>query len=157
MTTFYPSISDATLAQFQVVFTRIAADPTYIDKAPWSDEVKTFFRKYGTTPVVGDASIFDEGTDKIESIEKQIGSLLAELNRMGEQTGLDHSEKLQYLKTKAALVEKLIAMRERLFNLKEMSEFQSVIMAFLEDVCTKDQVNTLMKRLGHLPSIQEKQ
>jgi hypothetical protein len=82
-------------------------------------------------------------------IEQQIQQLISDLNSFASTLGkADASERLQFFKTKAGLLDKLISMQERTYNLREMAVFQSTVMGFLEDLCTKDQIKQLMERFG---------
>ena len=91
--------------------------------------------------------VFSEG-DYDNALDKQVEKIINDLEAYALTLGTgDVSERLQYLKTKTTLVEKLINMRERLVNLKELNEFRGVILGFMGDVCTKDQITDLMKRL----------
>ena len=154
---FFPPIQDTSVSQYEVVFTNLRVDPKYLDnpECTYSELVKDFFRKHALGAASVGGSIFD-GKERSDAIEDQIGELIKDLNDLaGQLKSSDHSERLQYYKTKASLIEKLISMRERTHNLKEVSEFQSLVMGFLDDLCTKEQISQLLKRLGHLPSLKE--
>jgi len=145
---FYPKIREDEILKLNVVVKSLEKDPTYLDHpdCPYPDTVKDFFRKQAAPVEVED--LFGGDEEKEILIDRQVEQLINDLEAFSKQlTNADHSEKLQYFKTKTTLLEKLVTMRERVFNLKELNEFRGTILAFMDEVCTKDQVTELMKRL----------
>lgn len=68
-------------------------------------------------------------------MEQMVKDLLENLKNMDEtKEGLEVSERVQITKTKAALVEQLLKARERIFNVKRHSEFQSTVISILDDI-----------------------
>jgi hypothetical protein len=145
---FYPTIREEQVMLFNVVVQNLEKDPGYLDhpSCPYPDTVKNFFRKStASAPVI---DLFADGEDREMVLDKQVEKLINDLEAFANTLGnADHSEKLQYYKTKTTLIEKLISMRERVFNLKELNEFRSVVIQFMDEICTKDQITDLMKRL----------
>lgn len=64
-----------------------------------------------------------------------------------DSLGLETNDKIQIIKTRAALVEKLVTMDDRVNNLKRMSLFQSVVMGILDDLMPEDRRKEFMKRI----------
>lgn len=142
----YPTVRDETVLSLTPVLKRSLQDPSYLSdpECPYSDLVKDFFRQFQVTKTV---DLFED-KDELVVIDQQIHAIINDLEAVAAQLGsADHSEKLTYFKTKSSLLEKLIGMRERVLNLREVNEFRSVILAFLDEVCSKDQITDLMKRL----------
>lgn len=153
---FYPALSEANLLPLKAALTQAQLHPDYLDRAdcPFSDGVKSLLRPF-LAPSMDDVEI-DLADGQPEAIEAQVLRLMKDLDRLGQGlTAKDHGEQLSYLKLKTAMVEKLLGIRERSFNLKEMSDFQLIIMQFLEEICTKDQTTELMLRLKDLKSVGE--
>ena len=142
----YPTVRDETILALTPVLKRVKQDPSYLSdpECPYSELVKDFFRQFQTTQTV---DLF-EGKDELLVIDQQIHAIINDLEGVAAHLGnADHAEKLNYFKTKSSLLEKLIGMRERVNNLKEINEFRSTILNFLDEACTKDQITDLMKRL----------
>lgn len=143
---FYPNIKEDMIPVLSLVFQNLQKDPSYLNspECPYSEKLKDVFRKFETTKSV---DIF-EGNDELLVMDQQIQKIINDLEGVASALGsADHQEKLNYFKTKTSLFEKLISMKERVYNLKELNEFRSIILAFLDEICTKDQITDLMKRL----------
>jgi len=145
---FYPTLREEVILTMNIVVQKMDADPSYLDHpdCPYSDTTKAFFRKKVST----EAAVIDlfEGDDDLLVIDQQIQQVINDLEAFSKTlTSADHSEKLAYFKTKTTLLEKLVGMKERVFNLKELNEFRMTILAFMDETCTKDQITDLMKRL----------
>lgn len=144
---FYPTIKDETVLMLNVVVQNVEKNPSYLTspECPYSDVIKKFFQRTGVEAPPVD--IF-AGEDELQVIDTQIFKIINDLESFGQALGTeDVTEKLAYFKTKTVLFEKLISMRERAFSLKELNEFRSAILGFMNEVCTKDQVTDLMHRL----------
>lgn len=145
---FYPTVREETILSLNVVVQALERDPTYLDNpdCPYSDTIKAFFR---TKAAVSEAPIdlFADEEDLVV-IDQQIQAVINDLEAFSKTLGnADHSEKLAYFKTKTTLIEKLISMKERVFNLKEVNEFRNTVLSLLDDVCDKDQVTKFMQSL----------
>ena len=148
MAAFYPNIRDDTILMMKSIELALDKDPSYLDKAEctYSDTVKNFFRARAAPKLT--APIFTEEGATDEELDVQIKRLMSDLESFGQNlTSADHSEKLQYFKTKTVLIEKLVNIQEKILNLRELNEFRSVLLQFMEEICTKDQITTLMTRL----------
>jgi hypothetical protein len=153
---FFPPFDEGMQTALQSLILQMTADPSYLDDAPYTESFKAALRKsMGGAPAPA-PNLFEDAEDKGLVLEKQVEQLLSDIEHFGRtlQTK-DHSEKLAYFKAKTTLIEKLITFKERLFTLKEMADFQGTIMTFLDEVCTKDQVSDLMKRLAHLETVKQ--
>lgn len=151
---FYPTIRDEQVMTLTVVVQSLEQDPGYLDHpdCTYSEPVKAFFRKFMSS---GDAppDLF-EGEDDLLVIDKQVQAVINDLERFSKTLGnADHSEKLQYFKTKTVLLEKLVTMKERVLNLKEINEFRSTLLSFMDELCTKDQITEMMRRLDGILGI----
>lgn len=142
----YPTVRDETILALTPVLKRSKQDPSYLSdpECPYSELVKDFFRQFQSAEKI---DLF-EGKEELLVIDEQIHAIINDLEGVAAHLGnADHSEKLNYFKTKTSLLEKLVSLRMQTNNLKEINEFRSVILAFLDEVCTKDQITDLMKRL----------
>ncbi|WP_353645754.1 hypothetical protein [Mesorhizobium sp. WSM2239] len=154
MSSFYPNLTEATVLQLRVVLQHMRANAVYLDNAPYSTELKDFLKEltgFGVAPAPVE---FDGEADRLDYVEQEIVTVLSDLKTLVASLGTaEHSEKLQVAKARAGLVEKLVAAREKVWTMKEAAEFQGRILSFLEDVCNKDQVQELKKRLAGLRSV----
>jgi hypothetical protein len=144
---YFPNISEDQILLINRVFRSIEENPDFLDdpKCQYTDVVKSFFTSRGG--VAKPAEDLFEG-DAVESVERQIQKLINDLEEYGKALNKeDASERLQYLKTKAGLVEKLITYQERVTNLKHINEFRSVVIQFMDEVLDKDQITNFMQRI----------
>lgn len=145
---FYPIIKDETIMTLQIVTKSLKANSAYLDSpdCPYSESVKQFFRLSVEQSTVT-IDIF-EGADEVDVIDRQIQKALSDLDAMGlTMLSAETNEKINYFKTKAMLIEKLIGLKERIFNLKEVSEFRNIMLEAIEQLLNKDQITEIMKRL----------
>ncbi|MBC2806564.1 hypothetical protein ACCS91_33360 [Rhizobium ruizarguesonis] len=144
---YFPNISEDQILLIGRVMRSLAENPEYLDdpKCTYSSVIKDFFQKQ----VARSAQVEDlfEG-DVVVAVEKQIQKLINDLEAYGQGLGVDDaSEKLQYFKTKNSLLEKLLNNMERAANLKQINEFRQIIIQFMDEVLTKDQITDFMKRI----------
>lgn len=87
------------------------------------------------------------GVDQ-DGVSQEIQDLRKELQQLKiDSKGLQTSDKIQIIKTRAGLVEKLVAMDERIHNLKRHSLFQSTVMAILDDLIDEERRKEFLKRI----------
>lgn len=83
-----------------------------------------------------------------QTVEESARELLDQLKTLGEgEKGLDTQTKIQIIKTKATLIEQILKIRERLFNVKRSSQFQTVVIGILDDLMDEDRRDAFMKRI----------
>lgn len=158
----YPKISDDIVVTLKVLQSNVreAGGGYFRDpRCPYSPMARTFFESMFGADGEGAAAaavknLFvkegEEGDDvafEMNAIDSQIQTMLSQLVELGT-TKLEIGEKLQLLKTQAQLTEKLVAVRERVVNLRAMNEFKAQIVSGLEEICTIDQINQFHKLLG---------
>lgn len=150
MDRYYPTIREEHILPLNVVLRNLEGDPDYLDdpECPYSETIKNFFRRQMAAVSDEVEDLFAGDEPKEVTLDRQVEKLVNDLEAFSKTLGKqDHSEKLAYFKAKTILLEKLVSMRERLLNLKELHEFKTRILVFLDEVCTKDQITDLMKRL----------
>lgn len=145
---YFPNISEDQILLINRVFKNIEDNPEYLNNpdCKYSETVRRFF---ATRAAAGAAAVdlFGEG-DEVVAVEKQIQKLLNDLEDYGQKLGVgDSSEKLQYFKTKNSLLEKLLNNLERAANLKQINEFRSTVIQFMDEILSKDQITDFMKRI----------
>lgn len=153
MPTFYPSLREETILALNVVVQNLEQDSNYLDNTdcPYSDPIKNFFRKkisVSGSNIVVDVFEKAEGETDLDKIREQIVAVINDLEDFGRKlTIADSTDKMGYFRTKTALIEKLVNMQERTFNIKEINDFRNTLLGFMNEVLTKDQVTQLMQRL----------
>lgn len=130
----------------------VLQNPDLLDRAdcPYDKSTIDFFRSIlnQDRSESSGVSIFDQDIDKLDVIEHEVAVLMNDFKKYGENLSIDDtSEKLQYFKTQAALLEKLINHRERIYNLKQISEFQKMVIECLEEICSEEQQEQFMEKL----------
>ncbi|KQS84270.1 hypothetical protein [Rhizobium sp. Leaf383] len=144
---YFPNITEDQILLMNRVTRSIAENPEYLNdpKCPYTQTVKDYFtQQVAQTSAVPD--LF-EGDDVV-AIERQIQKLINDLEVYGQSLGAgDASEKLQYFKTKNSLIEKLLSNMERVTNLKLINEFRSVVIQFMDEILTPDQITIFMQRI----------
>lgn len=152
---FYPNIRPETIMSLTAVVGMMEKEPGYLDspECPYSDDIKNFFRKkieYGGSgkKEVPDIFKLEEGESDLDKLKEQIQAIINDLEDFGRKLDVsDSTDKMGYFRTKTALIDKLVNMQERVYNIKEVQDFRNTILAFMSEVLTKDQVTQFMQRL----------
>lgn len=88
-------------------------------------------------------------TSSIEDLEKQIADIYEELDEF--KNGLDADQEGQvfvsYMRLRGQLLSKMVDIKERVYNIKKMKEFQDTVIKILETVCTAEQRTKVMEML----------
>ena len=83
-----------------------------------------------------------------ETIGKELQELIEDLRRLKvEGKSLQNADKIQIIKTRAALLEKMQTLSERHTNVKRMSQFMSVVLSILDDLMDDEKRQIFMKRI----------
>lgn len=151
---FYPSIRDETIMTMKVVVENMKQDPDYLDQreCPYSETVKTFFRDRGEGKEkrgnIEDLFSLEENETDLDKIEDQIKAIINDLEAFGRKLDISEStDKMGYFRTKTALIEKLLNMQERVYNIKEINDFKMTLIGFMDEILSKDQITDFMTRL----------
>lgn len=84
----------------------------------------------------------------VEEIEKEMDEIRKEIGQLKlDSKDLETADRIQIIKTRAALVEKIIAMKERTNNLKKQAAFVSNVIGIMEDILEQPQRDEMIKRL----------
>lgn len=83
--------------------------------------------------------------DMDDAMYEDLNATLIDLKVYGSQLGpADQTEKMGYFRTKTALLEKLMLLRERAAGIKHVKEFESTILRIMEEVLTPEQRTEVM-------------
>lgn len=173
---FYPFISTDVINALTTLSEQIIAYEDFLDRpeCPYDPITKEMLRRMirvkAEVPVAPDQSkittrrietaemAVSEGSKRgrklkdggviIDDVAKEIEAIRAELQQLKlDSTKLPTNEKIQIIKTRAALVEKLIAMSERCINIKTQSRFMTTVMGLLDDLVPNDERLEFIRRL----------
>lgn len=141
----YPTITEATLVPFRVLKIQMDKDPTLLHRAecPYSPTMKSFLlelleREKGEVKTYDDDDLFRETVELYDDVKKSslgIGNA-------------DAKDKVAILKNTADLLTKLMDLRAKAMNIREMSRFQKVVLDCLDGVVTTDQRAEFIEKLG---------
>jgi hypothetical protein len=84
----------------------------------------------------------------MDGVAKEIQSIRDELKELKlNSKALQTADKIQIIKTRAALIEKLISMDEKTNNQRKVGQFMSLVLTILDDLVPEDGRQEFMKRL----------
>jgi hypothetical protein len=142
----YPRVDDAMLIPFRAIEAQLKKYPDFLDRSecPYPTAVREFLasRLGQSTEPIAKANYDDD------DLASEIAELYSELKRAGfNATGVDAKEKSQVLKTYADLLTKMVALRERVMNIRYMSSFQKTVIQILETLLTPAQRSEFVERM----------
>ena len=174
---YYPTVDLGSLAAFSTIASQLLLHEDYLGaECPYTDDVREQLDKMFAPKVVEREKVVEvekiiemkaeraeqsaqgggagrklkvktSGVD-LEGVSGEIQGLRQELQQLKiDSKGLQTSDKIQIIKTRAALVEKLVAMDERTNNLKKTSQFQTTILSILDDLIPEDRRLEFIKRV----------
>lgn len=153
MDPWYPSIDTKVLVPVQVIKENLDRDPSYLNRpeCPYSSEVKSILRKLFEVKSVGVSSstFFKEGENQDEAIMREIDRIYTDALNLDAQLASteDASEKIQLLKARSQILQKLVDLRAQMMNIRSMTEFQNTVIQFMEEVLNPDQITDFMQRI----------
>ncbi len=149
----YPTISLTELQKFKTIVTNVSNDPTYLDGrvCPYDKTTRELLKTFVLDPVV-EATLVEkpDGRKKsgrplknsgipIGELEKEFNDLREEIRQLKlDAKGLEPHERIQVVKTRAALVEKILSMKERIESIKKQQDFISIVIQLMEDELPQD-------------------
>lgn len=159
--TFFPPLPDDLDWSLNLIRTHLKENPDYLldPDCPYPEALRTVLEDLmgeneppaGAGGVAGgwdDGEMVPEGEAKWDWLERESASLLRELTEA--KNGLDvrdNAEKMAYFRVATALLEKIVAIQERVLNLKHIGRFHQTVLGVMEDVLEPDQRTTVMERL----------
>lgn len=131
---------------------------------PWPSSLKELLRpliaREKTGPTVAE-NVFEglEEGDKFDLLIKEIEitiTSMRDLETSVQGEGMERADQVQVIKAKTSLLEKWVSLKERTYTMKEMSEFQRLVLEVLDSVLTVDQRGAVLERFHHLKSMPAK-
>lgn len=157
----YPEIDIQDLNNVIKLIEDVTENPDMLDPAncPYDEDVQTKLKKIsGWMHPAARASVEKEknpvGRPKagpvlpVDEVEKEIDDLRKDITQLKlDAKGLETADRIQIIKTRATLVEKMIAMKERTTNVKKQMQFVQNVIALMEDVMDQKQREVMIERL----------
>lgn len=144
----FPNLPQTLGFSFEAIRQQMEVDPGFLtDPAcPYPDQLKAFLRKLvGSNRPEGDPSddIFKEGQGLDEEADSLIDEVKTAINSMKRlqrdmESSNDISERLQFLKNYSSLMDRYLGIQEKAHGLKQMYEFQRLVIEVMEQVLDKD-------------------
>jgi hypothetical protein len=127
---------------------------------PYSEELKGFLRKIVSETRVekkervraeGNKDELDENADKFDLMLVEIESMMKEMDSIEDDLqDADTGDRVQYVKAKTALVEKWIGIKEKVYSVREIADFQTIVIELMDSVLDKDQRLLFIEKLRAL-------
>lgn len=154
----YPNITDPLLSPIRVLRIYLNTNPDLFDRpeCPYTEDTKRFLKELfdGSGSAEEKQSFLARAEDKIAALREQIAQTLDDVRDAEKHGKLDQKDRVQLLKAKPALLEKLIELEERAVNVKTLSDFMKTIYRFVDKDMDPDQRTKLMKALdAHLETL----
>lgn len=151
----YPKLAPGVVDSLKVISTRVRSQPDYLDGVgcPYPDNDKRWLKKIFLTEEVKPLSVItaDDVLNDLKSPEQWLDiaakarTLYNELETL--QLSADVGEKVQIIKAKAGLLERLNIAGEKALGFKAEAEFIKIVMGIMDDVLDPDQRIAVMAKL----------
>lgn len=146
-TAFYPPITATNLAPFRALKALLDKDPAYLDKpeCPYEPDVKAFVRQMLGSALISPTIALETPDDLEDQLETVYSDLMAFKKDLAKA---DSNEKIQWAKAVVGILDRIIAMKERVHNVKNYSDFQKRVIELLEVTMEPAQRSDFVERLG---------
>lgn len=157
----YPTISLTQLQKINSILETASSEPNYFksDECPYDAKTKKILQSWAENPVVA-ATVVGEArgqvgrpkkttnitTQELEAALKEIVDEIAELKR--DSRGMESHERVQVAKLQMAVLEKKLAIKESIINIKNIEKFTSVVLQLMEDHCTEEGRDKIIEALA---------
>lgn len=144
---FYPTITPDYLTPLRALRALILTTPDLLSRTecPYPVDVRKFLSEL----LVGGGREEITLLETPEDLERELSRAYQGLRDLEKQIAtVDARDKVQWAKAVVGLLERIIDLRERTINLKQMSEFQRTVMGVLDEVLEPAQRTMFVERLG---------
>lgn len=158
----YPTLSLSELQKLKTVITNAGSNPKYLDGriCPYDRPTRELLKTLVPDPII-EATLGQVGTDKakpgrpkkqvelpMSEVEKEFNDLRTEIQQLKtDAKGLEPHERIQVVKTRAALIEKIIAMKERITNINTTNKFIATVIQIMEDELPQENRLRVLEKL----------
>lgn len=143
----YPTLSMSELTKLKTVLTNAEQNPKYLDGriCPYDADVRELLKSLVPNPIVSattepvslgrkKAGAPRKSVISMGELEKEFDDLRKEIQTLkNDAKGLEPHERIQVVKTRAALIEKILSMKERIGNINKVDKFIATIIGIMED------------------------
>lgn len=163
MTFYYPPLDETTIKNLEIVRQLVQAHPGYFLEAPYSQATEglltTWFleqrRALGSVSDLPDVPVPVDNRDPWEMLYEESKALFLQLKTVSARSEGDTNERMQYFRTATALLEKMVSLQERAHSLKEIGDFQRMVLSVMDSVLTPTQRTSVMEQLRPLTTATE--
>lgn len=165
----YPTVSLTELQKLKAIITSASSDPKYLDGriCPYDKPTRELLKSLIPDPII-EATLPKGGEERgqvgrpkaqpalpISELEKEFNDLRTEIQELKtDAAGLEPNEKIQVVKTRAALVERILVMKERITNLNLINRFMATVIQIMEDELPQE---SRLRVLAKLEEFKEKE
>lgn len=144
----YPTISLTELQKLKTIIDNAEADARYLDGriCPYDKPTRELLKKLVPNPIV-EATLAEAGENRgqvgrpkkgpaipMEELEREFDDLRKEIQQLKtDAKGMEPHEKIQVIKTRAALIEKILSMKERIGNINKVDKFMALVIEVMEE------------------------
>lgn len=161
----YPPLRAALLQSLTNLKQLYDENPDFLEASPYDNEAKRVLQNLFAPKIVetikevevvreakagrgrpsGDVALSPEDQDTVIT---DIKDLIQQLNQLDAgDKALDTGERVKIINTKANLIDRLLKMQERVFNVKRMSSFQDTMIALMDDLISEKDRDVYLNRL----------
>lgn len=168
MSFVYPDVTSTKLLPFKILYGAMKDDPGLLDRpeCPYPDDIKSAIKTlFGGQTVSASISKDDaetgsisdeealaaipEGSEEFDAVDLRVKKLIVHLDTIASKVGLnDTTEQIAIAKAQSQLFDRLIGMRERLVNLKTMTQYTEVVLDMIERHLSPEQRTSVMAEIA---------
>lgn len=143
----YPSLTDASLVPFRALEAQLDTFPDLLSRpdCPYPNHIKAFLGQMLLEKGAKAPSVDYDDDDLL----REISDLYTELKTQNTtlQT-TDTKDKVALLKATADLLTRMVSLKERAMNIRDMGRFQRAVLELLEGVLTPAQTSEFIEKMG---------
>jgi hypothetical protein len=154
----YPTLPPGLETRLSAVLLAAKGNKGYFTdvKCPYSPELKAVLVKIVGAEseerrVVAEVIELGADADKYDHMIREIESTIVEMSNI--ETDLsdgDASDRIQFVKAKTILIQKWVEIKEKIYNVREIADFQSIVIKMLDEVLDKDARQSFIDKLRTL-------
>ena len=158
----YPTVSLTELQKLKAIVQNANDDPKYLDGriCPYDKPTREMLKSFVNDPIVS-ATLEHSGPERkkvgapkkspalpLDELEKEFDELRKEINTLKtDAKGLEPHERIQVVKTRASLIEKILQMKERISALRSKEKFIAVVIEIMQDEMPQENRLRILEKL----------